>query len=1064
MIILCEHFVDKPYIKEKWFPAFSRPRFLTHYIATPSILTMAASIPFEIRYPFFNFLVHNNPMNRHTTRLYLLLFLIALGCSEKENADEHSVDQALADLKVHDGLEVGLFASEPMFSNPTNMAIDSKGRIWICEAYNYRNQLNPKNPVKEEGDRIMILEDTDKDGVADKSKVFYQGTDVNAALGICVLGDKVYVSCSPNVFVFTDADGDDVPDKKEVLFTGIKGEQHDHGMHTFIFGHDGRMYFNMGNEGKLLLSARGDTVVDVHGRKVATDGKPFRQGMALRMEMDGSDVEVLGHNFRNNYELAVDPYGTIWQSDNDDDGNKGVRINYVMEQGNYGFTDEITGAGWRARRTNMEEEIPLRHWHLNDPGVVPNLLQTGSGSPTGILLYEGTMLPKVFQSQLIHCEPGHNVVRSYVVENDGAGYTAEIVNLLEAKEDQWFRPSDVTAAPDGSLFVADWYDPGVGGHQVGDLNRGRVYRIATPDAKYEVPGIDLSTADGAVQALLNPNMDVRFQGYQALSKMGPEAEAALQKLWEGENPRHRAQAFWLLVQMENQQEKYLEEALADDDPNIRITGLRAARQLKRDVLKTASRLKNDPSPQVRRDVAIAIRGNNSTEAANVWADLAMQYDGKDRWYLEALGISADPNANLYFNTWKKKVGNDWRKASNRDIVWRSRSTSAIPLLGELITDASEKEMLRYFRAFDFHTDPSKQRVLVSLISKSKDAKLLYALKHIDTDNFQMTPTVRAKLKEVLDEYKSRMEFVELAAVYKLKDKAPDLLEVALEFPDSIQGREAARVLLDWDREDLFERVIASGKKDQTIRLLKSLKPHIYDRKTMRLMENVFLDSTRDQEVRTMAVRAFAGPWQSENRLLELAKENKIPKDLHVAAGGVFQAAWRGDIREEGAKYIKLPGSREGAPLPAVSVLVNEKGNAGSGKEVFANLCSNCHQVDNEGVNFGPDLSEIGAKLSKQALYNSILFPDQGISFGYEGYRFNLKDGSMAMGKIISETEEKIDIQYMSATQSIDKSQVESRTQMETSLMPGNLHSSMSQQELVDLVEYLSELNKAMAAK
>jgi putative heme-binding domain-containing protein len=121
-------------------------------------------------------------------------------------------------------------------------------------------------------------------------------------------------------------------------------------------------------------------------------------------------------------------------------------------------------------------------------------------------------------------------------------------------------------------------------------------------------------------------------------------------------------------------------------------------------------------------------------------------------------------------------------------------------------------------------------------------------------------------------------------------------------------------------------------------------------------------------------------------------------------------------------------------------------------------------VNNEGVNFGPDLSEIGGKLSKEAIYNSILFPDQGISFGFEGYRFQLKDGSTAIGKILSETEEKIDLQYITSQQSLDKSSVVSRTKMENSLMPGNLHSNMSQQELVDLVEYLSELKTKIAAK
>src|SRR5687768_3465338 len=157
-------------------------------------------------------------MNRLLVVAASLLILSA--CSKTQTSSEHSTDSALADLKVYEGLEVKLFASEPMFSNPTNIAIDARGRVWVCEAYNYRNALNPKNPEKKEGDRIMILEDTDGDGKADKSKVFYQGTDINSALGICVLGNKVIVSRSPNVFVFTDENGDDVPDNKEIMFTG----------------------------------------------------------------------------------------------------------------------------------------------------------------------------------------------------------------------------------------------------------------------------------------------------------------------------------------------------------------------------------------------------------------------------------------------------------------------------------------------------------------------------------------------------------------------------------------------------------------------------------------------------------------------------------------------------------------------------------------------------------------------------------------------------------------------------------------------------------------------------
>ena len=267
---------------------------------------------------------------------------------------------------------------------------------------------------------------------------------------------------------FTDKDGDDKPDGPPVaLFTGISGTQHDHGIHAVHFGPDGKFYFNFGNSGRQIKDKDEQPIIDLAGNEVNDKRKPYQQGMVFRCNEDGSDFETIGWNFRNNWEAAVDSFGTVWQSDNDDDGNRGVRINYVMEFGNYGYRGEFSGKGWRDKRTNIEADIPLRHWHLNDPGVMPNLLQTGAGSPTGITVYEGTLLPKVFQGQVIHCDAGPSVVRAYPVTKSGAGYDAEIVDILNgASRDKWFRPSDVATAPDGSLLVADWYDPGVSGDTI----------------------------------------------------------------------------------------------------------------------------------------------------------------------------------------------------------------------------------------------------------------------------------------------------------------------------------------------------------------------------------------------------------------------------------------------------------------------------------------------------------------------------------------------------------------------------------------------------------------------
>jgi putative membrane-bound dehydrogenase-like protein len=642
-------------------------------------------------------------------------------------------------LIVAQGLEATLFASEPQLVNPCDMDIDARGRVWITEGANYRKWSNP--PLRPEGDRIVILEDTNGDGAADKTTTFYQDPSVNSALGICVLGNKVIVSCSPHVFVLTDTDGDDKADKRELLFTGFGGFQHDHGVHAFTFGPDGKLYFNMGNDGKQIKSPvnfkecplKGELpkfeskpVVDMAGNQVIANGKPYRQGMAFRCNLDGSEFETLGHNFRNNYEVCVDSFGTLWQSDNDDDGNRGVRINYVMEFGNFGYQDELTGAGWGEawKKANAKQKLPddekwRYHWHQDDPGVVPNLLNTGAGSPTGITVYEGKLLSKVFQNQVIHCDAGPRVVRAYPVTLSGAGYAAEMTNILTSA-DSWFRPSDVCVAPDGSLFVSDWNDPGVGGHAMGDTNiitlRGRVYRVAPAGKRYSVPRLDLKGIAGCIEALKLPNGAARYLAWTELNKMGEKAEGSLAKMGKDSDPRLRARALNLLARISGRGEKYVDAAIKDKDADLRITGLRIARSLKMDVIPLVEKLAKDSSAQVRRECAIALRHKASPEAAKLWVTLAKQYDGKDRWYLEALGIGMDGQENKFFEAWLADVGDKWNTPAGRDIIWRARAAKTPSLIAKVVTDKNtpEKEKARFLRALDYVKGPEKDAALVEI--------------------------------------------------------------------------------------------------------------------------------------------------------------------------------------------------------------------------------------------------------------------------------------------------------------------------------------------------------------
>jgi putative membrane-bound dehydrogenase-like protein len=649
-------------------------------------------------------------------------------------------------MQVPEGLEVTLFASEPMVVNPADMDIDEQGRVWLTEGANYRITMHKDwGLIRPGGDRIVILEDSNRDGKADKDTVFYQDMTVNTALGICVLGNQAIVSSSPWVFLLTDTDGDSKADRRELLFEDTSKGDHDHCLHAFVFGPDGKLYFNFGNEVKELRRPKGglmslplngpvpahesEAVIDLAGNRVKTDGKPYRQGMAFRCNLDGSDVESVGWNFRNNYELAVDSFGTIWQSDNDDDGNRGVRINYVMEFGNYGYTDEITGAswgqGWKKAQAKgaSEEEKPSYHWYQNDPGVIPNLLQTGNGSPTGIAIYEGQLLPEVFRNQMIHCDAGPRVVRAYPVTPAGAGYKATTEELLTSP-DSWYRPSDVCVGPDGAVYIADWHDAGVGGHNMADRKletmTGRVYRVAPKGHKSAVAKLNLKNPAGCVAALQSPNQATRYLAWTTLNEIQAKGEKELLKLWKSDDVRMRARALHVLARIKERGNRYVEAAVADPNSDLRILGLRIARGLKMDLIPYLKQLAKDPSAQVRRECAIALRGQKSEEAPKLWTTLATQHDGKDRWYLEALGVAMDKQEDKFFDAWLAKVGDGWNTPAGRDIVWRSRASKVPGLVVKIVTDkdTSAQQKERFMRSLDFIKGPEKDAALVEITTSA----------------------------------------------------------------------------------------------------------------------------------------------------------------------------------------------------------------------------------------------------------------------------------------------------------------------------------------------------------
>ena len=1003
---------------------------------------------------------------------------------------DRTPETAVAGLDVADGVELKLFAAEPMLLSPSNIDIDHMGRIWVCEVVNYRRFANGTNPERVEGDRILVLEDTDGDGMADKETVFYQGRDIDSAHGVCVLGNRVIVSAGDSVFNFYDTNGDLKADRKEVMFTGIKGTQHDHGIHSFQFGPDGRLYFNFGNAGQELHNPDGSIVVDVAGNEVRAARKPYQEGMAFRCELDGSKLDTLGWNFRNNWELCVDSFGTVWQSDNDDDGNKGVRINYVMEYGNYGYKDEITGAGWQTPRTNTEVEIPRRHWHLNDPGVVPNLLQTGAGSPTGILMYEGDKLPERFINQMIHCDAGPNVVRSYAVTDDGAGYKAEINDILNGTRDQWFRPSDVCVAPDGSLIIADWYDPGVGGHRQGDVDRGRLFRVSLPDQKYSVPKHDFSTVEGAAVALKSPNNATRYLAFTKLKESGSAAEAVLAKMFESDaNPRFRSRALWLLGQIDGKTQKYVDLAAHDKDKDIRIAAIRLARRMGMDVIPVVEKLVKDESPQVRRECAIALRPLTDHAKRQLWIQLAVSQGTNDRWFLEAMGISADGHwdsvlpelwkatgklidqRNYPSGGWISDLDRRSRDAENgRRFVMgilldgRSRADQTVKQL-----DRHRSEILKYFRALDFQPENAMASAVGLLLSKNAvesfdpalaDLILGEALQRMDTAAAR-SPEIQAVLAATLERLSGSSQFVQLIKKSQFEKRYPELLVLAQSHAAEQVGVEAMAALFELKQWDLISNALKGDDTFAAIATAEAMGNSASGAINGPLLA-VVKNANVNIDVRRAAVKAASKVNNGATELVKLVDEKTLDPELEQSVAAALHSAPSRQAREQAQRLFPLPPSKDDMPTLPIGELTKLEGNLPNGRMVFfsTGTCHKCHVVDGMGREIGPNLTEIGSKLSREAMFESVLYPSAGISHNFELWTFVMASGITVNGMLISNTDEEVSIKGDDAlVRTFKKSDVEELVKQKISMMPADLQKTMTTQELADVVEYMQSLKK-----
>lgn len=910
-------------------------------------------------------------------------------------------------------LEVTLWAESPMLYNPTNMDIDLKGRVWVTEAVNYRNFNNkPSTRLNHpEGERVVILEDTDQDGKADKSTVFVQDTALVSPLGIAVIGNKVIVSAAPHLVVYTDENGDDKADKKEVLLTGFGGKDHDHSLHSVVAGPDGNYWFNVGNAGPHVVSDKagwtlrsgsiytGGTPYNTtnRGNMTSDDGRVWTGGMALRMNAQGRNLKVMAHNFRNSYEVAVDSYGDMWQNDNDDQVIA-CRTSWVMENGNAGYFSADGSRYWQADR-RPGQDMFTASWHQNDPGVMPACDNTGAGSPTGMLVYEGDALGERYRGMVLSCEAGRNVIFAYHPQKKGAGFEMNRTDLfstqgLTANEQyewyetgqdkrKWFRPSDIAAGTDGSLYIADWYDPIVGGHAMHDKQGyGRIYRV-TPrtNKKLTPPKIDLSTIRGQLKAFLNPAVNVRNAGFEALRAEGSRAIDDVKEILEAPNPYHRARAIWLLSKLGKEGQAEVQKLLDNPEPQIRLVAFRALRQSTGDLPALCLKMANDADAHIRREVAVALRDEPFEIVEPIVTKLLENYDGQDPWYLEAIGTALDAKkADYYWPILKEKYPESSEKWGiiMEQMAWRLHPVEAVFDLKNrcIYPSVSEDSRKRCITALAFIKDKTAAQAMLTLASsplKDVSSQAFYWVNFRKTNDWadlmnwetETAKLLTPNMKKMM-EYQKKVEnktlpIAERIAAAKLMAKDPD----------------GGNILVDMRASWRFGDDI--GKE---------------------ISEDIFNNS--DAKVRILASQFFP---------------------------------------------------RNGSPLK-IDFVTRLKGNTETGKIIFATNCATCHRHGENGAEIGPDLTNIHQKFDKSALLDAIINPSASIVFGYESYSITTRKGQTFFGFLVGDGKN-ITLKDAAGTLvNIKAEEVKKREKMPNSLMPDPTAIGLKEQQLADLTVYL----------
>jgi putative heme-binding domain-containing protein len=941
---------------------------------------------------------------------------------------------------VAPGFEVSLYAADPLLAKPLQMNFDPAGRLWVSTSEVYP-QIKPGEKAN---DKVIILEDTDGDGKADKTTVFADGLLIPT--GIEPGDGGAYVANSTEVVHLSASKPGGKADKKRILLSGFGTEDTHHIIHTFRWGPDCNLYFNQS--------------IYIHSHIETPHGvRRLNAGGIWKYRPETGELDVFARGWVNSWGHAFDKYGQSFVTD----GAGGEGINHAIP-GSY----FLTSIGPHQQR-------------------ILKGLNPGSPKFCGLEIISGRHFPDDWQGDCITNDfRGHRVCR-FKLSPDGSTYASREQTEVIKSNHPAFRPIDVKMGPDGALYIADWYNPIIQHGEVDfrdprrDKTHGRIWRV-TAKGRPLVPKPKLvgATVPVLLERLKDPEDWTRLQAKRVLKEMGKDEVYTQLKQWSAtvDKEEHFLEAAWLIDAFHTGEERVQLSVAAAKNPDVKRAGFRILTTRGEpglDVAGWSEQVKND-HPRVRLEAVrslVHVKTPDAVEAALGALDKPM-----DRVLDYALWLTVrelEPHWMPAFKEGKLTFGGDPKKlAFALNAVGTQDAVKPVVALIDSGKVAKENLNGLYLLLARIGGPAELGTVLKRAAAKDvaaaeRDALVLAVEDAVRVRKVGRPPQLQV-IRDLWSEGPAANAAVRLVGLWKAEEFRSDLEAAATAAKASPEIRAAIFESISLFRDDKAKKILAGFSTKEWKPELR--RPAIAALATIDIpaassQAAEFLASPDAKDDLTELYSAFISKKGGAAALAKALEGKKLSAD--VAKLGV-RAIKSAAVQDAGVLEAALTkaGDLQAAKKPVtpdeVKSLVADmiKGDPARGEAIFRRKelqCMACHAYGGTGGQVGPDLTSIGASAQPDYLVESLLLPNKAVKEGYNAIRVVTADDKVFLGRALREGNGQLLLLTPEDKQiTIPTADIVERSNTK-SIMPEALTDPLTKQEFADLARFLSELGK-----